>query len=91
MGLDVIWCRTGLLGLQQEQRLIEGLGADRELEILGRQSSGDENGLYGGVLRAVEKFNQVQYRALMPLCLWRGGLLLKPLGPHDVFLDRVFP
>lgn len=74
VGLDVVWCKTGFLDLQEEQRWIEGFGADRELEILGMQSSEDENGLYGGVLGAVEKVNQLQHRALQPLCLWRVGL-----------------
>lgn len=84
-----------------ERTEIEGLGAEKELEILGRQSSGDENRLYGEVLRAVGNINQLQYRALTPLCFWRVGLLLKPPGLHDIFLafrnrvtlskDRVFP
>ena len=36
VGLDVIWCKTEFLDLQEEQRWFEGLGADRELEVLGR-------------------------------------------------------
>lgn len=58
--------------------LLKLLGADRELEILGRLSSRDENGLYGGVLDAEGEVNQLQH--LLLLCFWRVGLLLRPLG-----------
>lgn len=53
------------------------LGADRELEVLGRWSSRDENGCYGGVLVAEGEVNELQH--LLLLCLGRVGLLLSPL------------
>lgn len=64
------------------------LGADKELEVLGRWSPRDENGLRGGVLYAEGEVNQLRH--LLLLCLWRVGLLLRPLGHVILLVFRIW-
>lgn len=51
------------------------LGADRELEVRGRWSCRDEDGLYSGVLDAEGEVNC----SIFCCCLGRVGLLSRPL------------
>lgn len=59
------------------------LGADRELEVRGRWSCRDENGLYSGVLDAEGEVNQLQHLLLLP---WEGWVAFKASVGHLILL-----